>query len=88
MPNAIMMGASRAIETIPNMDAQFSFLPYKLCADGPGPVKAQLYSCMKFSHGGKIYKDLPVPFWAGQMTKVKQMGQCMLSSCFCRSIAQ
>jgi hypothetical protein len=69
LTNEIMMDASRSMETIPNLDAKFSFLPYKFCADGPGPDKAQLYSCMKFFQGGKIYKKLTVPFWAGQITK-------------------
>jgi hypothetical protein len=48
LTNAIMMDAGRAMGKIPNLDAKFSFLPYKLWDDGPGPDKAQLYSCMKF----------------------------------------
>jgi hypothetical protein len=69
LTNAIMMDTNRALESIPNLDAKFSFLPYKFCADGPGTDKAQWYSSMKFVHGGKIWKNLPVPFWAGQMTE-------------------
>jgi hypothetical protein len=56
LTNAIMMDASRAMEKIPNLDAKSSFLPYKFCTDGPGPDKAQLYSFMKFFHGGKYPK--------------------------------
>jgi mannose/fructose/N-acetylgalactosamine-specific phosphotransferase system component IIB len=31
LTNAIMMDATKASETIPNLDAKFSFLPYKFC---------------------------------------------------------
>jgi hypothetical protein len=40
LTNAIMMDADRAMKTIPNLDSKFLFLPYKFCADGPGPDKA------------------------------------------------
>jgi hypothetical protein len=64
-----MMDANKASETIPNLDAKFSFLPYKFCDDGPEPDKARLFSCMPFVHDGILHKDVPVPFYAGQMTK-------------------
>jgi hypothetical protein len=67
--NAIMMDATKAYETIPNLDAKFSFLPYKYCDDGPAPDKARLFYCMPFVHGGIIHKDVPVPLYAGQMTR-------------------
>jgi hypothetical protein len=67
--NAIMMDATEASETIPNLDAKFSFLPYKFCDDGPAPDKARLFSCMPFVHDGIIHKDVQVPFYAGQTTK-------------------
>jgi hypothetical protein len=69
LTNAIMMDATKASETIPNINAKFSFLPYKFCYDGPAPDKARLFSCMPFVHDGILKKDLPVPFYAGQMTK-------------------
>jgi hypothetical protein len=31
LTNAIIMDATNASETIPNLDAKFSFLPYKFC---------------------------------------------------------
>jgi hypothetical protein len=69
LTNAIIMDATSASETIPNLDAEFSFLPYKFCKDGPAPDKARLYSCMPFVHDGILHKDVPVPFYAGQMTQ-------------------
>jgi hypothetical protein len=69
LTNAIIMDATNASETIPNLDSKFSFLPYKFCKDGPSPDKAQLYSCMPFVHAGILHKDVPVPFYAGQMTQ-------------------
>jgi hypothetical protein len=63
------MDATNASETIPNLDAKFSFLPYKLCKDGPSPDKARLYSCIPFVHDDILHKDVPVPFYAGQMTR-------------------
>jgi hypothetical protein len=69
LTNAIIMDATNASETIPNLDAKFSFLPYKFCKDGPSPDKAQLYSCMPFVHDGILHKDVLVPFYAGQMTQ-------------------
>jgi hypothetical protein len=68
LTNEIMMDATKAYETIPNLNAKFSFLPYKFCDDGPAPDKAWLFSCMPFVHDGIIHKDLPVPFYSGQMT--------------------
>jgi hypothetical protein len=69
LTNAIIMDATNASETIPNLDAKFSFLPYKFCKDGPAPDKARLYSCMPLVHDGILHKDVPVPFYAGQMTQ-------------------
>jgi hypothetical protein len=46
LTNAIMMDATKASETIPNLDAKLSFLPYKFCKDGPAPDKARPFSCM------------------------------------------
>jgi hypothetical protein len=69
LPNAIMIDVDRASETIPNLDAKFSFLPYKLCGDGMAPDKVQLFSCMSFVHDSVIHKDVPVLFYDGQMTK-------------------
>jgi hypothetical protein len=66
--NAITMDATKASETIPNLDAKFSFLPYKFRDDGPAPDKSRLFSCMPFVHDSIIHKDVPVPFYAGQMT--------------------
>jgi hypothetical protein len=69
LTNEIMMDANKASDTIPNLDGKFSFLPYKFCGDGAAPDKAQLFSCMYFLHDGVIHKYVPVPFYAGQMTK-------------------
>jgi hypothetical protein len=69
LTNAILMDATKASDTIPNLDAKFSFLPYKFCDDGLSPDKARLFSCIPFVHDGVIHKDLPVPLYAGQMTK-------------------
>jgi hypothetical protein len=69
LTNAIMMDATKASETIPNLDAKFSFLPYKFCKDGLAPDKARLFSCMPFVHDGILRKDVPVPLYAGQMTQ-------------------
>jgi hypothetical protein len=68
LPNTIMMDATKASATIRNLDAKFSFLPYTFCNDGPAPDKARLFSCMPFVHAGILHKDVPVPFYAGQMT--------------------
>jgi hypothetical protein len=67
LTNAMIMDATNASETIPNQDAKFSFLPNKFCKDGPSPDKARMYSCMPFVHDGILNKDVPVPFYAGQM---------------------
>jgi hypothetical protein len=69
LTNAIMMDVTKASETIPNLDAKFSFLPYKFCDDGPAPDKARLFSCMPFVHDDMIHKDVTVPFYDGQVTK-------------------
>jgi hypothetical protein len=69
LTNAIMMDTTKASETIPNLDAKLSFLPCKFCDDGPAPDKARLFSCMPFVHDGIIHKDVPVPFYAGQITR-------------------
>jgi hypothetical protein len=50
LTNAIILYATNASETIPNLDAKFSFLPYKFCKDGPALDLARLYSCMPFIH--------------------------------------
>jgi hypothetical protein len=55
LKNAIMMDATKASETIPNLDAKFSFLPYKFCNDGPASDKARLFSCMPFVHDGILH---------------------------------
>jgi hypothetical protein len=68
LTNAIMMDATKASETIPNLDAKFSFLPYKFCNDGLAPDKGWLFSCMPFVYDGIIHKDVPVTFYAGKMT--------------------
>jgi hypothetical protein len=68
LKNAIMMYASKASETIPNLDAKFYFLPYKFCDDDPASARAELFYCMSFVHDGVTHKNLPVPFYAGQMT--------------------
>jgi hypothetical protein len=67
--NAILMDATKASETIPNLDEKLSILPYKFCNDGPAPDKARLFYCMPFVHDGILHKDIPVPFYAGQITK-------------------
>jgi hypothetical protein len=69
LTHAIMMDATKASETIPNLDAEFLFLPYKFCDDGPAPDKARLFSCMPFVYDDILHKDVPVPFHAGQMKK-------------------
>jgi hypothetical protein len=69
LTNAIMMHATKASETIPNLDAKCSFLPYKFCDDGPAPDKARLFSCMPFVHDGIIHTDVPVPLYAGHMNR-------------------
>jgi hypothetical protein len=69
LTNAIMSDATKASETVPNLDAKFLFLPYKFYDDGPAPDKARLFSCKSFVHGGIIHKDVPVPFYAGHMTR-------------------
>jgi hypothetical protein len=69
LTNAIIMDATNASETIPNLDAKFSFLPYTFCNDGPAPDKARLFSCMSFVHDGILHKDVSLHFYAGQMTK-------------------
>jgi hypothetical protein len=43
LTNVNMMDASRASETIPNLDAKFSFLPYKFCTDGPPLTKLSCF---------------------------------------------
>jgi hypothetical protein len=63
LTNALIMDATNASETIPNLDAKFSFLRYKFCKDGPGPDKARLYSCMPFLYYGILHKDVPVPLY-------------------------
>jgi hypothetical protein len=57
LANAIMMDATKASETIPNLDAKFLFLPYKFCKDSPATDKARLFSCMTFVHDGILNKD-------------------------------
>jgi hypothetical protein len=69
LKNAIMMEATKASETIPNLDAKFSFLPYKFCNDGYAPDKARLFSCVPFVHDSILHKHVPVPSYAVQMTK-------------------
>jgi hypothetical protein len=69
LTNAIMMDATAASETIPNLDAKFSFHPYKFCADGSGNDKAQLFSCMGVSCDGTYRLYVPVPLYTGQMTE-------------------
>jgi hypothetical protein len=69
LKNAITMDVAKASETIPNLDIKLSFLQYKFCDDGPAPDKARLFSCMPFVHDDIIQKDVPVSFYAGQMTK-------------------
>jgi hypothetical protein len=69
LTNAIIMDATKASETILNLDAKFSFLPYKFCKDGPAHDKARLFSRMPFLHDGILHKDVPVPFYVGQMTQ-------------------
>jgi hypothetical protein len=69
MTNAIMMEATKASETIPNLDVKLSFLPYKFYDDGPAPDKAQLFSCIPFVHDGIIHIDITVHLYAGDMTK-------------------
>jgi hypothetical protein len=69
LTNAIMMDTTKAYETIPNLDAKFSFLPYKFCDDGPAPDKARLFSCVPFVHDGIIHTYVPVRFYAGQMIR-------------------
>jgi hypothetical protein len=69
LTNASMMDSTTASKIIPNLDVKFLFLPYKFCDDGPAPDKAQLFSCMPFVHDCILHKDVPVPFYAGQMTK-------------------
>jgi hypothetical protein len=64
-----MMDASKASDTIPNLDAKISFLPYKFCDDGPASDREQLFSCMLFVNDGVTHKNLSVPMYAGQMTK-------------------
>jgi hypothetical protein len=66
--NAIMMDATKASETIPNLDAKFSVFPYRLCKEGPAPDKARLFYCMPFVHDSILHNDIPVPFYSGQMT--------------------
>jgi hypothetical protein len=68
LTHALMMDATKASETIPKLDAKFSFLPYRFCDDGPAPDKARLFSWMPFVHDGIIHKDVPVPLYAGQTT--------------------
>jgi hypothetical protein len=69
LTNAIMIDATKASNTNPNLEVKLSFLPYKFCDDGPAPDKARLVSCMPFVHDGVIHKDVPVPLYAVQMTK-------------------
>jgi hypothetical protein len=69
LTNAIMTDATKASETIPNIDVKFSFLPYKFCDDGPSPDKARLFSCMPFVHDVIIHKYVLVPLYSGQMTR-------------------
>jgi hypothetical protein len=76
LTNTIIMDANKASETIPNIDAKFSILPYKFGGDVLAPDKAQLFSCMPFVHDGVIQKDIPVPFYAGQTTK-DDIKKCM-----------
>jgi hypothetical protein len=68
LTNAIMMDATKASETILNLDAKFSFLPYTFCDDSPAPDKARLFSCIPFVHYGIIHKYVLVTFYAGQTT--------------------
>jgi hypothetical protein len=69
LTNSIIMDATKAPETIPNLDVKLSFLPYNICGDGLAPDKFRLFSCITFVHNGIIHIDVPVPFYAGQMTK-------------------
>jgi ubiquitin len=69
LTNAIIMDAANAFETIPNLDAKFSFLPYKFYKDGPSPDKARLFYCTPFVHDGIMHKDVSVPFYSGKMTQ-------------------
>jgi hypothetical protein len=55
LTNDIIMDATTASETIPNLDAFFYFLPYKFC--------------MGVSLDGTCCRYLPVPFYAFQMTE-------------------
>jgi hypothetical protein len=76
LTNAIIMDSTNASETIPNLDAKFSFLPYTFCKEGPSPDKAELYSYMPFVHDGILHKDVHVPFYACQM-KQEDIRECM-----------
>jgi hypothetical protein len=40
LTHMIMMDASKTSETIPNLDAKFSYFPYKFCDDGPTSDRA------------------------------------------------
>jgi hypothetical protein len=62
---ALMMDATMASVTIPNLDAKFSFLPYKFSYDVPAPDKAQLFPCMSFEFDGTYRRNIPLPFYAG-----------------------
>jgi hypothetical protein len=64
-----MMYDTWALETIPNLDAKFSFLLYKFCTDVPAPARVQLFSCMVFEHAGINHNNQPVPCYAGQLAK-------------------
>jgi hypothetical protein len=56
LTNLIMMDASKASQTIPNMDAKFYFLPYKFCDDGTASDRAHFFLhavCAGWCHAQK-----------------------------------
>jgi hypothetical protein len=58
-----------ANEMIPNLDAKFYVLPYKVTTDIPSEDKSQLFSMTGVRTDGTYIKDEPVDLWAGQLTK-------------------
>jgi hypothetical protein len=43
LTNAILCDTSKALDQVPNLDAQISVLPYQITAEGPSETRAQLF---------------------------------------------
>jgi hypothetical protein len=69
MINATMTDAEGLMEIMPNLDTKFSILPYKFTDDGPDDDKSRLLSCMGLSFDNTYKPNIPMDFFARQLTE-------------------